>query len=261
MKFNEKLQMLRKEKGMSQEGLAEMLGVSRQAISKWESGAAFPETEKMIALCDIFGVTLDSLIRDGETRNGSYDISGMPLVPIRGYSYEYKSEKKLLGLPLVHISIGRGAKRAKGIVAIGNIATGAVSIGLLSSGILSIGVASAGLLSFGSFSLGLLLSMGAISIGAFSFGAIALGLVTFGAVSVGLYSVGAFAAAARVAVGDHAYGTIAVGRVARGMIEFVDTSANRDFSSIPVKEVREAILSEYPGTWGWIVNLMTFWGK
>ena len=48
MKFNEKLQKLRKEKGMSQEALADELGVSRQAVSKWENGQVYPETEKLI---------------------------------------------------------------------------------------------------------------------------------------------------------------------------------------------------------------------
>ena len=47
MKFNEKLQKLRKEKGMSQEALADELGVSRQAVSKWENGQVYPETEKL----------------------------------------------------------------------------------------------------------------------------------------------------------------------------------------------------------------------
>ncbi|MCL2427141.1 MAG: helix-turn-helix domain-containing protein [Oscillospiraceae bacterium] len=50
MKFDAKLQKLRREKGMSQEALAEMLDVSRQAISKWESGQSYPEMEKLIIL-------------------------------------------------------------------------------------------------------------------------------------------------------------------------------------------------------------------
>ena len=64
MKLSEKLYKLRKERGLSQEQLADVLGVSRQAISKWESGAAMPETEKLIALSKYFGVTADYLLND-----------------------------------------------------------------------------------------------------------------------------------------------------------------------------------------------------
>lgn len=64
MNFSEKLQKLRKEKGLSQERLAEMLDVSRQAVSKWESGQTYPEIDKLIKLSDLFNVTLDELVRD-----------------------------------------------------------------------------------------------------------------------------------------------------------------------------------------------------
>lgn len=63
MNFGENLQQLRKEKGLSQEKLADTLEVSRQAISKWESNTAYPETEKLIALSDLFGVSIDYLIK------------------------------------------------------------------------------------------------------------------------------------------------------------------------------------------------------
>ena len=64
MKFNEKLQFLRKEKHLSQEALADMLNVSRQSVSKWESGQAYPEMEKLVALCKIFNCKLDDLTND-----------------------------------------------------------------------------------------------------------------------------------------------------------------------------------------------------
>ncbi len=60
--FSETLYALRKKSGLSQEALAEKLDVSRQSISKWESGASMPETEKLIAIGEFFGVTLDELI-------------------------------------------------------------------------------------------------------------------------------------------------------------------------------------------------------
>lgn len=64
MKFNEKLQKLRKENKMSQEQLADLLDVSRQAVSKWESGTTYPEMDKLLMLCKIFKCTLDELTND-----------------------------------------------------------------------------------------------------------------------------------------------------------------------------------------------------
>ena len=67
MKFSEKLQKLRKEKGLSQEQLADMLEVSRQSVSKWESGTTYPEMDKLLMLCKIFNITLDDLTNDAVT--------------------------------------------------------------------------------------------------------------------------------------------------------------------------------------------------
>ncbi|NLC73310.1 MAG: helix-turn-helix transcriptional regulator [Ruminococcaceae bacterium] len=64
MTFSEKLIKLRKEKGMSQESLAEMLGTSRQAVSKWENGQGFPETEKLLMIGNIFEVSTDYLLKE-----------------------------------------------------------------------------------------------------------------------------------------------------------------------------------------------------
>lgn len=62
-----RIQQLRKEKGLSQEALAEALHVSRQAVSKWENGLAEPEVDKIILMSDFFGVTTDYLLK-GITR-------------------------------------------------------------------------------------------------------------------------------------------------------------------------------------------------
>ena len=67
MKLAEKIYHLRKEKGWSQETLAEQIKVSRQSISKWESGQALPEIEKIIELSTIFQVTTDYLLLDENT--------------------------------------------------------------------------------------------------------------------------------------------------------------------------------------------------
>ena len=66
MEFNEKLQELRKQKGLTQEELAEQLYVSRTAISKWESGRGYPNIESLKAIAKFFGVTVDELLSTGE---------------------------------------------------------------------------------------------------------------------------------------------------------------------------------------------------
>ena len=65
MALPEKLYTLRKKSGLSQEQLAEALNVSRQAISKWEGGSTMPESDKLLALSNYFGVSLDYLLKDG----------------------------------------------------------------------------------------------------------------------------------------------------------------------------------------------------
>ena len=71
MKLAEKLFELRKEKGWSQEKLAEQINVSRQSISKWESGQVLHEIEKVIELSKIFQVTTDYLLLDENSEKGS----------------------------------------------------------------------------------------------------------------------------------------------------------------------------------------------
>lgn len=64
MQLADKLQQLRKQKNISQEELAQMLEVSRQSVSKWESGQSVPEIDKIVRLSDIFEVTTDYLLKD-----------------------------------------------------------------------------------------------------------------------------------------------------------------------------------------------------
>ncbi len=64
MTFAEKLQRLRKAQGWSQEELAIQIPISRQAVSKWESGAAVPDTENVLILADLFSISTDCLLRD-----------------------------------------------------------------------------------------------------------------------------------------------------------------------------------------------------
>lgn len=66
MDFSEKLLTLRKAKDMTQEELAEKLNVSRQSVSKWESGQAVPELDKIVAVSAVFDVTTDYLLKSSE---------------------------------------------------------------------------------------------------------------------------------------------------------------------------------------------------
>ena len=74
MSFSENLKQIRKEHHLSQEELAELLDVSRQAVSKWEQGQGFPEVEKLLLLSSKLNVSLDALMsvetnHDGEVKN------------------------------------------------------------------------------------------------------------------------------------------------------------------------------------------------
>ena len=66
MRFQEKIVRIRKEKGLSQEELAEKLGVSRQAVAKWEAGLSYPDVDNLITLSNMFQVSIDSMLRPEE---------------------------------------------------------------------------------------------------------------------------------------------------------------------------------------------------
>lgn len=75
MAFGERLQLLRRSSGLTQEQFAEQLQVSRQAVSKWESGKGYPEMEKLLFICRQYGVTLNDLFEQGENEPISREIS------------------------------------------------------------------------------------------------------------------------------------------------------------------------------------------
>lgn len=222
--FARNLTRLRREHGLSQEQLAERLAVTRQAVGKWEAGQTLPELEKLVALADLFGVTLDALVRgESYTAQGTSqplpanegnagavfpaaDTAGMqsgsaaagngagtPMLFVPGY--EYKSKRCWHGLPLVHINLGYtrygfGLRRAKGVIAIGNIATGILALGGFSIGVVSLGGISLGLL-----------ALGGVALGGVAVAGCAMGIVAIGASAIGVYSLGAASVASRAAVG------------------------------------------------------------
>jgi transcriptional regulator with XRE-family HTH domain len=262
MNFKEQLIFLRKQRGLSQEQLGNQIGVSRQTVSKWELGETTPELEKLLALSRLFGVSIDELtgnireshlasdpnisrdqaIRPDDERHVTYDY-----IPIR--HYEYKSKRRLFGMPLVHINYGHGLYKARGVLAIGNIAEGILSLGCISAGLISIGLISAGFLSLGVLSVALLFSMGVFSFGCISFGSFSFGIFAVGAISIGMYSIGAYSSASHIAFGAFAKAPIAIGEEAAGGITFLKHAA------FTAQEVRDAILDKYPHTWSLITDI------
>ncbi len=75
MIFSEKLKLIRKNRGLTQEELAEKLDVSRQSIAKWENGLSFPEIYHLINLTNIFNITIDNLVKDDECKINIFEQS------------------------------------------------------------------------------------------------------------------------------------------------------------------------------------------
>lgn len=172
MTFANNLIDLRKKAGLSQEELGHKINVSRQTISKWELGSTTPELSKVIALSDVFMISTDKLLKGYDNQIEDYRVNSL--------SFEYKSKAYVNNLPVVHINIGQGFKRARGIIAIGNFATGIISFGGFATGVISFGGFSAGIISLGGIALGVI-AVGGISFGALAIGGIAVGYEAFGA--------------------------------------------------------------------------------
>ncbi len=216
MTLGEKLATYRKQNNYTQEQLAELLGVSRQSVSKWESDLAYPETEKLIKLSELYECSLDYLIKDKQPEAVSAQTVSFDF---RNFHYEKKSERMVRGVPLWHVNIGFG-RTAKGIFALGFAAKGIFSCGLFSMGLFSCGVLSLGLLAFGSLAAGLLVfgaiaaglvAFGGVSVGYIAFGGLAVGVLSVGGASVGLVAAGGAAAGQYLAIGDSATAQIAIG--------------------------------------------------
>ncbi len=277
MTTGDKISRLRRENNYTQEQLAELLGVSRQAISKWESSLAFPETDKLIRLGELFDCSLDYLLKDSVDEKGSAYSGCEPQVEdgipgsdnssdgitdfnvnIRGRQlHERKSAKTFLGLPLWHV-----AKNAKGIVAVGINATGVIAIGCKARGLISFGVLSIGLLSYGTLSIGLIslgfLALGLLAAGCFSFGVLSAGAISVGIISVGGVAIGKFAAGG-LAIGQY----FAIGGAARGYIAVGESSASGmlfeklgDLTSQDIQKIRLLLDENVPRGLNWAKNII-----
>lgn len=107
MTFGEKLKILRKEKGYSQEEFASLLNVSRQAVSKWESDRGTPEIDKLLQISNMFGVTLDYLLKtEIPNENNPTDGYYVSRETLDGFlSYKRERAKKIsIGVGLIVVS-------------------------------------------------------------------------------------------------------------------------------------------------------------
>lgn len=258
MNFSEKLTALRRQMGMSQEQLADRLGVTRQSVSKWEGGAAAPELSKLVALSELFHVSVDYLVKDyleepeppAEREDGSVARLTEQVEEISRFFriWSWDSKTKIRGLPLVSIRFSGNRMRlrdaARGVIAIGNIAVGVVALGIMSAGAVSIGVISAGALSLGCLAFGLA-----------ALGPVAIGLLAFGPVALGLwYAGGVTAVAGKIAVGAAAVGNTAVGYDAAGnhVLLWGD--------GLTRAQVEAFLLEHHPDLWRPLLRLLAFIG-
>lgn len=268
MRFDDKLITLRKQRGMSQEQLAERLGVTRQSVSKWESGQALPELAKIITLSEMFDVSVDYLVKDYIEDKGRDDAVNDGPAPsgktysnsdpseleakvdeIRSYirGYQYTSKTKIAGIPLVSIKLSRKMGKdcvAKGIIAIGNISVGIISLGLVSAGVISVGCITAGLL-----------ALGAMAVGFAALGAVAVGILAFGTAAIGIYAGGVAVYGSQIAVGVAARGKTVIGESAQGINQL------HYYKGITEEIIRNFLLENHPKLWNPLLEAFTSLGQ
>ncbi len=263
MTTGQKLAKLRREHGLTQEELAERLGVTRQAVGRWETDATYPEINNLVRIGELYGCSMDYLLKsdpnekekssvqttDPQQTHTHAESSLFEL--LQSFYFERKSKRSIGKLPLWHINIEIN-RVATGVFAVGLVARGLVSVGLIGIGLISIGLLGIGLLGIGTFAIGLM-AVGAIAIGLIAFGAIAIGLFSVGAVAIGQYAVGALARGGTFALGDHAYAQIAIGKtIAEGSVFSAPavTAINR-------AEILSLLSSNTPPVFLWLKWLVT----
>ena len=264
MEFNSELQRLRKERGLSQEELGEQLGVSRQTISKWENGSAYPDMLNLMTISEFFGVTADELI-NGKKKQEEPPVPEIPedeqtiptVIPEPSvtvvtepekpspFHFEYRSRAEIRGMPLVHINYGLGDYRARGIISVGNASTGILAVGILARGLISVGIISLGLLGIGVLSLAAF-AVACVGVGIISVAGIAIGVMTLGGLALGVVSIGGCAVATHVSVGGVAIAPVSVGFIVNGEYTVVLRDLT-DISQVTAEEITRLIGEKYPG--------------
>ena len=97
MRFCDNLKRLRKQRKISQEMLAEKVGVSRQSVSKWECGEAYPSMDNILILCDIFNCKINDLVHENLTDINSLDEE----VKMSIVKFKKEKQKQVKGLSKV----------------------------------------------------------------------------------------------------------------------------------------------------------------
>jgi hypothetical protein len=149
----------------------------------------------------------------------------------------YRSRVTVFGLPLVHVAMGAGEGKprghAKGIIAVGDIATGVVAVGGVARGVIAVGGVALGFIAVGGLAIGMAAVLGGLAIGALAVGGGAIGVVAQGGAAVGV-------------VADGGSGGVACGYFARGFsLQGRHTVSGPD-SSPPADEFLER--------WGWLIG-------
>ncbi len=101
MEIKDKIKQLRKNKNLSQERLAEELNISRQAVTKWESGETMPDIDNLIQISDIFNISLDRLLKDDncvDNLNNNYNYKSNEVIEF------LINAKKILMLEIILLS-------------------------------------------------------------------------------------------------------------------------------------------------------------
>lgn len=249
MTTGQKIAALRRERGMTQDALAEALSVTRQAVSKWEADAALPETGKLVPLARLLGCTADYLLGSADaetdaaqghepkgapqgcesnTAQGAPNTAAQSSEPkgapqgckpntAQGAQQEPAQGRgpfiPYWGLPRRYVWASDFEYKSKRTL----FGLPLVHIngkwGGTAKGVVAVGFKSCGVVSVGFLSMGVL-SAGCLSLGAVSLGALALGVLTLGAVSVGLLLALGAVAAGFVAYGAAAFGGFAAGAFA-----------------------------------------------
>ena len=256
MEFQKRLFDLRRQAGLSQEELANLVGVTRQAVQKWEAGASRPDMDNLVSLAEYFQVSLDYLVTGKEAAPPPAPTVVNNYYNEHRWHYEYKSKRTLFGLPLVHINCGPGVHWARGIIAIGDIATGLVALGGIAVGLFSLGAVSLGLLlALGALCVGII-SIGGLALGLTAWGGIAFGVLSVGGLSLGVYAAGGVATASKVAVGGVTSASLAIGVTAEGTQTFFIppnglTGADLDAAKAAI----DAACQGAPGFIPWLLKL------
>ena len=174
---------------------------------------------------------------------------------LKKLKYEYSSKTKIGTLPLVCISIGIGAKTARGFLAIGNVSIGVISIGLVALGGFALGLVALGAIALGCVAAGLFSAAG-ISLGIIAIGGVAVGIFSLGGISVGVAAVGGVAIGGQVATGGLAIAPAAMGIVTKADVSLSLIDIN-ELMSTQREQFSALIYEKFPNIWQPFVDWVT----